>query len=134
MKSLFQPVLRRGQFLVGRGPAEQRQPALAIADGGEKADALAAQVGPVNHNGRLALEAGQLADGGHQGALSLDGVKAGVGEEAEVALAYSFCQAWWWLWGSPGIQGRASSDRERARRLRMAAVSRARLVRLVARI
>ena len=66
--------------------AEQGQPALAIADGGEKADALAAQVGPVNHNGRLALEAGQVADGGHQCALGLDGVKTGVGEEAEVAL------------------------------------------------
>ena len=51
-ESLFQPVLRRVQFVVGCGPAEQGQPALAIADGGEKAVALAAQVGPVNHNGR----------------------------------------------------------------------------------
>ena len=85
-KSLFQPVLRRVQFVVGRGPTEQRQPALAIADGGEKADALAAQVGPVNHNGRLALKFGQAADDGHQCALGLDGVKARIGEEAEDAL------------------------------------------------
>ena len=44
---------------------------------------LRPQVGPVNHNGRPAFEASQVADGGHQGALGLDGVKARIREEAK---------------------------------------------------